>query len=93
MKVNEKLMLVQSKLNVPKNQYNSFGKYKYRSCEDILEAVKPLLEEVKATLTISDEIQPIGDRYYIVATARFTDIEEGTSVEVTAYAREEDSIR
>lgn len=84
-------MMVQSKLNVPKNQYNSFGKYKYRSCEDILEEVKPLLSEVKATLTISDEIQLIGDRYYVMAVARFTDIEEEKSIVVTAYAREEDN--
>ena len=65
----DKLMRIQSKLKAPKGQLNSFGGYKYRSCEDILEAVKPLLAEEDCTLTLSDEVKLIGDRYYIEATA------------------------
>ena len=89
MNVYEKLSQVQQELNAPKGQYNSFGKYNYRSCEDILKAVKPLLGGVKAALTISDALELIGERYYIAATAAFTDIESGERVTVTARAREE----
>lgn len=89
MNIYEKLMAIQGRLRAPKNQYNSFGKYHYRSLEDISEAVKPLLSEVKATLTISDEPVIIGDRIYIKATARFTDAEDSTQfITSTAYARE-----
>lgn len=88
MSVYEKLMQVQSELKAPKNQYNSFGKYNYRSCEDILEGVKPLLKKVKATLTISDEIVQVADRIYVKAIATFTDIEEGSTITNSAYARE-----
>lgn len=91
MSVQEKLMVVQQELNAPKNQYNSFGKYKYRSCEDILEGVKPILEKVKATLVVGDELQQIGERYYIKATATFTDAETGETVSNSAYAREEEN--
>ena len=80
------LMKIQQELKAPKNQFNSFGKYKYRSCEDILEAVKPLLSKYTAQLTLSDEIVQIGDRVYVKATASITD---GLVItEVTAYARE-----
>lgn len=89
MNVHEKLAAVQQKLKAPKGQFNTFGKYKYRSCEDILKAVKPLLGEVKAILTISDSLEFVGDRYYIAATARFTDAESGEAVETTGRAREE----
>ena len=65
----KKLMLVQSKLKAPKNQYNSFGKYSYRSCEDILEGLKPLLNEVEAIITLNDEVVNIGERFYIKAIA------------------------
>jgi len=75
---------IQKELKAPKGQRNTFGNYNYRSCEDILEAVKPLLG--KATLTLNDEIVLIGDRYYIKATATITD--EQSSVLVSAYARE-----
>lgn len=89
MSVHVKLMQVQSKLKAPKGQTNSFGNYKYRSCEDILEAVKPLLAEVKAVLTLSDEVVEIGGRYYIKATATFTDAEtDNSSISNTAFARE-----
>ena len=63
MNVYEKLMTVQTKLRAPKGQYNSFGKYSYRSCEDILEALKPLLAEVGAIINITDEIKVIGDNF------------------------------
>jgi hypothetical protein len=81
-----KLQEIQHKLKAPKGQYNNFGKYKYRSCEDILEAVKPILYEVGCTLTLEDEVVLIGDRYYIKATARLKG--EDTDEVVTAYARE-----
>ncbi|WP_077369686.1 ERF family protein [Anaerosalibacter sp. Marseille-P3206] len=87
----EKLLSIQAELKVPKNQYNSFGNYNYRSCEDILEGLKPLLTEYKATLTISDEIVQIGDRYYVKATATLADIEKDMCIETTAYAREDES--
>lgn len=89
--VYEKLINVQAELKAPKGQYNSFGKYNYRSCEDILEGVKPLLKANKLTLTISDEVILIGDRYYIKAIATVTDIESGESTSVSAYAREDDT--
>lgn len=78
---------IQHKLKAPKGQYNSFGQYKYRSCEDILEGVKPLLKEYKLTLLINDEIVQIGERYYVKATAKITDGKEAISA--TAYAREQ----
>lgn len=81
-----KLHEIQHRLKAPKGQYNNFGKYKYRSCEDILEAVKPILNEVGCTLILSDEIVLIGDRYYVMATARL--IGEDTDITATAYARE-----
>ena len=87
----EKLLAIQTELKAPKGQYNHFGKYKYRSCEDILEAVKPLLAKHKATVYITDSIKQIGERYYIEAVAHFVDVESGESIEVTAYAREEES--
>lgn len=83
----EKLSDIQSKMSCPKDSYNSFGKYNYRSCESILEAVKPLLGD--CALTLSDEMVQIGERYYIKATARLKDGEDVT--EVTAYAREAES--
>jgi hypothetical protein len=82
-----KLMEIQHRLKAPKGQYNSFGKYKYRSCEDILEAVKPILHEVGCSLTLTDEVVLIGDRYYIKATARLKG--EDTDEVTTAYARED----
>ena len=88
MNVYEKLMTVQTKLRAPKGQYNSFGKYSYRSCEDILEALKPLLAEVGAIVNISDEAKLLGDRHYIESTAMFIDIETGDSVVARALARE-----
>lgn len=89
MSVYEKLMKVQSELKAPKNQYNSFGKYHYRSCEDILEGAKPVLAKYGAAITIRDGIEIHGDRTYIKATATFYDVETGETIENTAYAREE----
>lgn len=91
MNVYEKLANVQSTLKAPKGQYNSFGKYKYRSCEDIVESVKPLLKQNGLLLTISDEIVLIGDRFYVKATAEIMDVADGGVVSVSAYAREEES--
>ena len=88
MNVYEKLMTVQTKLRAPKGQYNSFGKYSYRSCEDILEALKPLLAEVGAIVNVSDEIKLIGDRFYVEATASFIDTETGERMIAKASARE-----
>lgn len=83
----KELLSIQNELKAPKGQYNSFGKYKYRSCEDILEAVKPLCVKHGVILTLSDDIVQAGDRYYIRATAKIS--KEGCAdVSVTAYARE-----
>jgi len=78
---------IQKTLEVPKNQYNAFGKYKYRSCEDILTAVKPLLPK-DHSLVIKDEMVFIGDRYYVCATATILDGSNKEVVSSTAYARE-----
>lgn len=82
------LLKIQSELKAPKSLYNSFGKYSYRSAETILEAVKPLLAQYGAQLTLSDEIIAVNDRVYVKATASITDGTE--TVEVTAFAREPD---
>lgn len=86
----KELQIIQEKLKAPKGQYNAFGKYKYRSCEDIIEAVKPYLTASKCILTMSDELVLIGERYYIKATATLTNSEWAT-VTTTGYAREEES--
>lgn len=91
MTIYEKLAKIQSTLKAPKGQYNAFGKYKYRNCEDILEAVKPLLAEVKAVVIVGDELELIGNRFYVKATARFIDCETDAQITNTAYAREEDT--
>jgi len=90
-KLFKKLLWVQASLKAPKWQLNKFGGYKYRSCEDILEAVKPLLAAIDATITIEDELVQVGDRYYIKAIARFIDCETWKMYETQAYAREEES--
>jgi hypothetical protein len=89
MTIYEKLSAIQVKLNAPKKQYNSYGRYNYRSCEDILEGLKPHLEETKTAVTVNDEIVLIGERYYVKATATLHDCESDKSVSNTAYAREE----
>ena len=90
MSVYTKLLNVQSELKAPKSQYNSFGKYKYRSCEDILEALKPILSKNKATIIISDDILFVEGRHYIKATVKFIDTENGETVENSALAREDE---
>ena len=88
----EKLLSVQTKLKAPKSQYNAFGKYNYRNCEDILEAVKPLCKEVNALVYLTDDIVLIGERYYVKATAYFVNADEfERPITVTAYAREEET--
>lgn len=82
----KELINIQHKLKAPKGRKNSFGNYKYRSCEDILEAVKPLLAEEECTLTLSDDMVAIGERIYVKAVATIRKGDE--SVTVTAYARE-----
>jgi hypothetical protein len=85
----ETLQKIQSELKAPKNQTNTFGKYKYRSCEDILEAVKPVLANYSAAIVISDEMVAVGDRIYVKATA--TIYCGDNSATATAYAREGDN--
>lgn len=85
----KELVKIQSELKAPKGQFNKFGGYKYRSAEDILEAVKPLLKENNCTLTISDDIVQVGDRYYIKANVTLTN-SAGATVQVSALAREEE---
>ena len=80
----KKVADIQRNLKAPKNQFNSFGKYKYRSCEDIMEGLKPILGDL--VVTVSDDIRMVGDRIYIVATAKITDGEN--SISNTAMARE-----
>lgn len=91
MNIYEKLLNVQNKLKAPKSQFNKFGGYNFRNCEDILEAAKPLCKEVNAVAWLTDEIVMVGDRYYIKATATFLDVESGESIIANGYAREEES--
>jgi len=84
----EKLTRIQAELKAPKKQYNSFGKYNYRSCEDILDALKPLLDRYNASVIISDDIVLVGTRFYVKATATFIDNETGQQKSATAFARE-----
>lgn len=86
----KELITIQHALKAPKGQRNDFGKFNYRSCEDILEALKPLLHETGCYLTLSDEIIAIGNRFYVQATATLTN-SEGTQITTRALAREEDS--
>ena len=86
----KELLQIQSELKAPKGQFNAYGKYKYRSCEDILEAVKPILKKCNCTLLLSDSLVYVGDRYYIKATATLINA-EGKSISTEAYAREEET--
>lgn len=88
MGVYDKLLAIQAELKAPKGQYNSFGKYNYRSCEDILEAVKPLCKAHNALVIISDVLECINGRFYVKAEATFVDTETSENVYVSAYARE-----
>lgn len=86
----KRLIEIQHKLKAPKGQFNKFGNYKYRSAEDILEAVKPLLYEQGLLLTLTDDAVMLVDRHYIKATATITD-GKGLLITNTAYAREDES--
>ena len=88
MNLYKKLLEVQKELKAPKNQFNSFGKYNYRSCEDILEAAKPLCNQNGLVLNLSDNIENIGNHNYVKATATVIDVETGEKHFVTASARE-----
>ena len=88
----KKLFEIQQKLKAPKNLYNGFGGYSYRSAESILEALKPLLAETQTTLLISDELCNIGERYYIRAVVQLYDLETKELIaETIAFAREEEN--
>lgn len=90
MNIYQKLAAVQYSLKAPKNQYNSFGKYNFRSCEDIIEAAKPHLQEHNLMLLLNDAIRQIGDRYYVEATATLIDLDaDNSTIDVKASAREE----
>lgn len=89
--VNYKLNQIQTRLKAPKGQFNGFGKYNYRNCEDILESLKPLLRELDCIVLLTDEAVDVGNRIYIKATAKFVDSETGESIEVSAMAREDES--
>lgn len=91
MSILEKLAAVQQEVKAPKNLYNSFGDFKYRSAESILEALKPVLAKNNATIILSDSIEEIGGRVYVKATAGFFDLEnEASRIDVSAFAREPD---
>lgn len=90
MTILQKLLNIQAELKAPKSQYNAFGKYKYRNCEDIQEAVKPLCVKNKAVLFLSDDIVCIGERYYVKAVATLADIESEEKISVSSLAREEE---
>ena len=90
MSIYETLSNIQVELKAPKNLYNKFGRYYYRNAESILEAAKPLCAKYGCTLTVSDEIQLIGNRYYVKATATVQD-KDGSTASVTAFAREDET--
>ena len=91
MSIYTKLASIQSELFVPKENNNSFGKYNYRSCEDILKTVKPLCQKYDCVLMISNDLENIGDRNYVKATVTLADLEQGDAITVTAHAREEET--
>lgn len=91
MSIYTKLLEIQKELKAPKTQFNKFGNYYYRNCEDILEALKPHLDKNKCALVIKDSIEHIGDRYYIKAVVELIDIETGDKVESSALAREDET--
>lgn len=91
MSIYSKLLDIQNELKAPKSQFNKFGNYNYRNCEDILESVKPICKKHNAVVYLSDKLVLIGDRYYIEATATLVDVETSETAVVTAYAREEEN--
>lgn len=88
MNIREKLKAIQSELKAPKNQRNNFGGFNYRSCEDILEAVKPLLNKHNCILTLSDEVRLVGGRHYLASVAELACVESGELIHGCGYARE-----
>ena len=88
--ISEKLHYIQQTLKCNKNQFNAHGRFNYRSCEDILESVKPLLDVAKCTLTINDSIELIGERYYVKAVVELYDLESATKLTAQAYARDQE---
>lgn len=94
MNIYEKLIKAQIELKAPKGQYNGFGKYKYRSCEDILEALKPILDKLKLVLFIKDEVIEVNTRFYIKAIITLVNIEKTDEIiETSALAREQEEKR
>lgn len=91
MSIYSKLLDIQNELKAPKSQFNKFGNYNYRNCEDILESVKPICKKHNAVVYLSDKLVLIGERYYIEATATLVDVETSETAVVTAYAREEEN--
>lgn len=87
----EKLSCIQNELKAPKNQWNDYGKYKYRNCEDILEALKPICKKYRTTLIINDDIQVVGTRTYVIATATLYEWDTGEKISTNAYARESEN--
>lgn len=87
-KICNQLALVQAELKAPKGQFNNFGKYNYRSCEDIVEAVKPINKKHDILLVMSDTVKEVGGRVYVEAMAMAICLSDGTSIKVTASARE-----
>ncbi|MBF1299652.1 MAG: ERF family protein [Parvimonas sp.] len=87
----KKLNQIQIKLKAPKSQFNKFGNYKYRNCEDILEALKPLLNEFKTVISLKDDIIFIEGRFYVKATVTLIDSETGEVFSTSAFAREEET--
>lgn len=89
--IDKKLQLIQCALHAPKDSVNTFGKYNYRTCEQIIEAVKPYLAEFELNLTLHDAIVEVGGRFYIMATAKLTDVKTFDIIQTTAYAREQET--
>lgn len=87
----EKLLKIQNELKAPKGQRNTFGKYNYRSCEDIIEALKPIALKYNVVFTLNDELQLVGDRFYIKAIAKMIDCDNEKEITTTAFAREEET--
>ena len=91
MTIYEKLSAIQAELKAPKNQFNEYGGFNYRNCEDILQAVKPICKKYDAVLLLYDDLAYIGNRYYVKATVELIDLETSDPIVATAYAREEET--
>lgn len=88
--LDEKLLVIQQEIKVPKTHYNDYGKFSYRTCEDILSAIKPFCKKYRVIITLYDEILTVGERYYIKAHAILTDLDSTEIKDNVAYAREEE---